>query len=213
MSVDKQEQIAVLVADRHPLFLEGLARTIRLDRSLRLVADVGDEARVLDAIRRLAPDVAILDAELDALRVLGVVAQHGLSTRVVVLSADVTPGRAFAAVAAGARGYLSKRVRADMLRDAVRRVAAGGAVLCEQAQTTVTSEIQLRYRSEHRLLTPRELDVLMLLAEGLSYPEVGRRLHLAPTTVKSYAGRIYERLGVRDRLGAVVAAMRRGILD
>jgi two-component system, NarL family, nitrate/nitrite response regulator NarL len=211
MTVGTQEQIAVLVADEHPLFLEALARTIRVDTSLRLVADVGDGARVLDAILRLSPQVAIVDAELEPLRILGGVAQHGLHTNVVLMSAAVTPALAYDAVEAGARGYLSKRASADMVRDAVRRIAAGGAVLCEEAQAVVTSEI--RIRSERQLLTPRELDVLTLAAEGLSYPEIGRRLHLAPATVKTYAGRAYERLGARDRVSAVIEAMRRGILD
>jgi two-component system, NarL family, nitrate/nitrite response regulator NarL len=213
MTVSAQDQIAVLVADRQPLFLAGVARTIRLDTGLRLVAAVEDGGRVVDEIRGAAPDVAIVDAQLDALRVVGAVAQDRLTTRVLVVAADVTPDLVFAAVAAGASGCLSKSVRGEMLCDAVRRIAAGGAVLCDQAQTIVTSEIHLRYQSEHRLLTRREHDVLRLLAEGLSFPEIGRRLHLAPTTVKSYAQRVYERLGVRDRTVAVVEAMRRGILD
>jgi two-component system, NarL family, nitrate/nitrite response regulator NarL len=95
----------------------------------------------------------------------------------------------------------------------VRRIAAGGAVLCEEAQAVVTSEIRIRSERGRQLLTPRELEVLTLAAEGLSYPEIGRRLHLAPATVKTYAGRAYERLGARDRVGAVIEAMRRGILD
>jgi len=213
MTLREPEQIAVLVADRQPIFLAGLVRTIRLDTGLRLVAGVEDGARALDEMRRLSPHVAIVDAELDALRILGAVAQHGLSTRVALISSAVTPDLAFGAVAAGACGYLSKRVSGDMVCDAVRRIAAGGAVLCDEAQAVMTSEIRLRFRRQHELLTPREYDVLTLLAQGLSYPEVGRRLHLAPATIKTYAGRAYERLGARDRLGAVVEAMRRGILD
>jgi len=213
MAIEGPEQIAVLVADRQPLFLDGLARTIRVDAGLRLVADVAAESRVLAEIRRLSPDVAIVDAELGALRVLGAVAQLGLTTRVALMSSDVTPDAAFGAVAAGARGYLSKRVTGEFVRDAVRRIAAGGAVLCDDAQTTVSAEIRMRCQGEHRLLTAREFDVLLLLREGLSYPEIGRRLHLAPTTVKTYAGRVYERLGARGRVGAVVEALRRGILD
>ena len=86
-------------------------------------------------------------------------------------------------------------------------------MLCDEAQAVVTRRSGLRHQGDGGLLTPREYDVLTLMAAGLSYPEIGRRLHLAPATVKSYAGRAYERLGVRDRLGAVVEAMRRGILD
>jgi two-component system nitrate/nitrite response regulator NarL len=210
---ERHAQIRVLIADGQPLFRDGLARTIRNDRDLRLVDDVEDGAAALNGIRRLAPDVAILDADLDVLRVLGAVVQQGLSTRIALLTADVRRERAFEAVAAGARGYLSKRVRGDIVCDAVRRIAAGGAALCDEAQAIVTTEIRLRHQSDRRLLTPREFEVLVLMAEGLSNVDIGRRLHLAPTTVKSYGARIYERLGARDRIGAVVEAMRRGLLD
>jgi two-component system, NarL family, nitrate/nitrite response regulator NarL len=206
-------QIRVLVADRQPLFRESLARTIRQDRRLRLVGEAGDAGAALAGIRRSSPDVAIVDADLDGLRILGAVAQQRLLTRVALLAADVRPEVAFEAVAAGAKGYLSKRVAGETVCEAVRRIAAGGAVLCDDAQTVVSSEIRLRHQGDGGLLTTREHDVLVLMADGLSYPEIGRRLHLAPTTVKTYAGRAYDRLGVRDRLGAVVEAMRRGILD
>jgi two-component system nitrate/nitrite response regulator NarL len=210
---ERQEQIRVLIADGQPLFREGLARTIRQDPGFRLIAELDDGAEVLKAIRRLAPDVAIVDVELDGLRVLGAVATHGLSTRIALLTADVRPDAAFEAVAAGARGYLSKRVKGEIVRDAVRRLAAGGSALCDDAQTVVTGEIRLRHQDSSNLLTPREFEVLVLMAQALNNAEIGRRLHLAPTTVKSYSGRIYERLGVRDRMGAVVEAMRRGLLD
>jgi two-component system nitrate/nitrite response regulator NarL len=206
-------QIAVLVADTQPLFLEGASRAIHLDAGLRLVAGLDGGSGVLPAIRRLSPDVAVVDESLGGVRLLSALAQHRLTTRVVVMTADVEPDTMFGAVAAGARGYLSKRVSGAALCDAVRRIAAGESVLCVEAQTVVTAEIRHRHRRESRLLTQRELDVLALIAQGLGYREIGRRLHLAPTTVKSYAANAYERLGARDRVGAVVEAMRRGILD
>ena len=213
MTVTGQDQIAVLVADRQPLFLAGVARTIRLDTRLRLVAEVDDATRAVAEIRRASPDVAIVDADLDAMRLVRAVEQQRVSTRVLLMAADVTPDATFGALAAGASGCLSKGVTGDMLCDAVRRIAGGDYVLCDRAQTIVSSEIRLRYRGDHPLLTRRELDVLRLLAEGLSFPDIGRHLHLAPTTVKTYARRVYERLGARDRTSAVVEAMRRGILD
>jgi two-component system, NarL family, nitrate/nitrite response regulator NarL len=212
MTHDNGAQIRVLIADRQPLFRDGLARAIDRETGLRLVAEADDAATALKAIRRLSPDVAVLDVDLDALRILAAVAQHGLGTRVALMTADVRRNDTFEAVAAGALGCLSKQVKADIVCDAIRRVAAGHAALCTEAQSVVTAEIRLRHRDDHRLLSPREFEVLQLMAQGLSYPEIGRRLHLAPTTVKSYAGRVYERLGVRDRLAAVVEAMRRGLL-
>jgi two-component system nitrate/nitrite response regulator NarL len=203
-------QIEVLVGDGQPIFRDGLARIVRMDEGLRLVGEA-DAGNALAAMRRLVPDVAVLDEEL-GLGVLGAVAQHRLPTRIALLAAEVRRDRAFEALASGAREYLSKRVGAEIVCDAIHRIAAGGSVFCQDAQTTVASEIRLRH-GDHRLLTSREFDVLRLVADGMTYPEIGRRLHLAPTTVKSYATRAYERLGARDRLAAVVEAMRRGILE
>jgi two-component system nitrate/nitrite response regulator NarL len=205
-------QIRVLIADRHPLFRDGLARAIDRDGTLRLIAEADEPAAALEAIRRLSPDVAVLDVELDALRILAALAQHRVRTRVALMTAEVRHADAFEAVAAGALGYLSKQVRADIVCDAIRRVAAGDAALCHEAQSVVTAEIRRRHQDDHRLLSPREFDVLQLMAQGLSYAEIGSRLHLAPTTVKGYAAHVYERLGASDRVAAVVEAMRRGLL-
>lgn len=206
-------QIAVLIAERQPLYLDGLARSIRLDRELRLVGDVASGEALLSAVRRHAPDVVVVDADLDAIRLLRAVARLGLTTRVALLASDVRRDHAFEAVAAGARGYLSKQVSGDTVCAAIRRIAAGESVLCDEAQTAVASEIRVRHRDSSQLLTPREYEVLVLLAEGLTFAEIGARLHLATTTVKTHAGRIYERLGARDRLRAVIEGMRRGILS
>jgi two-component system nitrate/nitrite response regulator NarL len=213
MPRERETQVRVLVADDHPLFRDGLARTIRQDRDLYLVGEVEDATAALDAIRRFEPDVAILDVCLDGLRVLGAVAQDRLVTRVALMAEDVRPEVAYEAVAAGACAYMSKRVDGDVVRDAVRRIATGGAVLCDEAQTVLSSEIQLRNDSARRALSAREHEVLVLMAQSLSYPEIGRRLHIARSTVKTYAARIYERLGAHDRVAAVVEAKRRGILS
>jgi two-component system nitrate/nitrite response regulator NarL len=116
-------------------------------------------------------------------------------------------------VATGARGYLSKRVSGAAVCDAVRRVAGGHAVLCEELQTLVSGELRRRGRDDLQLLSPRELAVLRLVAEGCSAAEIGRRLHLAAGTVKWYTARIYDRLGVHERAQAVAEAMRRGLLS
>jgi two-component system, NarL family, nitrate/nitrite response regulator NarL len=213
MSREPPIQIRVLIADAKPLFREALARTIRSEPGLRLIAELAAGADVRDAIHRLSPDVAIVDAALGGLGVVEAAAQHRLSTRIVLMSDAVRPGDAFEAVAAGAHGYLSRQANGAAVCRAVRRVAAGADELCDEAQGDLTKEVRLRYRSERRLLAPRELEVLTLMADGLNNTEIGMRLHLAPGTVKSYAARIYQRLGVRDRLGAVLEGMRRGLLD
>lgn len=208
--------IRVLIADPQPIFRAGLARMILRDAGLQLAAEAADGRGALSTIRRVRPDVAVLDLELSGLdgrRVLNAVIRDRLATKIVVLTADVRPDVAFDALAAGAHGYLSKRARADTVLDAIRRVVAGDVALCEELQTVVAREIRLRHHDGPGLLTAREQQVLTLMADGLNSPEIGRRLHVAPTTVKGYTARIYERLGVNERAQAVAEAMRRGLLD
>lgn len=213
VNVTQTRQVRVLIAESQPLFRDGLARAVHRDPGLQLVAELDGTSALLDAIRRLAPDVAVLDADPGIRRIVEAVAQHELATRIALLAAEVRPGDAFSAIAAGAHGYLSKRVKADIVCDAIRRIADGDVVLCEQAQTVIAGEIRLRHAGEHRLLAHRELEVLELVRDGLNNREIGRRLHIAPTTVKSHCSRIYERLGVGDRVAAVVEGMRRGLLE
>jgi two-component system, NarL family, nitrate/nitrite response regulator NarL len=207
--------IRVVVADGQPLFLDGLARAIRQDRALQLVGAQEDGRAALDAIRALRPDVALVELDLPALdgrRVAAAVARDALPTAVVVLTDGGGPG-AFDAVAGGARGCLSKRVEAAAVREAVHRVATGGAVLCREHQSALTHEIQLRHRGERDVLNARQREVLALMAEGLSSAQMAPRLGIAPSTVKTYCRQIYQRLGVRGRADAVAEGMRRGLLD
>jgi two-component system nitrate/nitrite response regulator NarL len=206
-------QIRVLIAESQPLFRDGLARSVHRDSGLRLVAELSGTSDIVDVIRRSAPDVAVVEADPGVCQLVEAVAQHQLGSRIMLLAAEVRSDDVFAAVAAGAHGYLSKRVKAETACDAIRRVADGNVVLCEEAQTLVAGEIRLRHADEHRLLAPRELEVLTLLQVGLNNREIGSRLHIAPTTVKSHCARLYERLGVRDRTSAVVEGMRRGLLE
>lgn len=206
--------IRVLIADPQPLFRAGLARTILQDAALQLAAEAADGRTALGVIRRARPDVAVIDLELrDGRRVLSSVVRDRLATRIVLLTADLRPEVAFDALAAGAHGYLSKRVGPDAVRDAIRRVAAGEIALCDELQTVVGREIRLRHRDRATLLSAREHQVLALMADGMSGPEIGRRLHVAPSTVKGYTAHIYERLGVNERAHAVAEGMRRGLLD
>lgn len=208
-------QISVAIADGHPLFVQSVARAIRQDPGFRLVAERGDGRAALEAIRSQQPDVAVLDVllpVLDGRALLARVIQEALPTAVVFLSADTRPDVAFEALAAGARGYLSKRVDAEDVRVALRRVARGETVMCAEAQSVIGRELRLRHRDDRQLLSPREHEVLQLLAEGLTLPAIARRLQIAPTTVKSHTEALYERLDVSERAQAVAAGFRRGLL-
>jgi two-component system nitrate/nitrite response regulator NarL len=209
-------QVSVLVADAQPLYRDAVARAVRQDVALRLLAEEADGRAALGQIRRLRPDVAVIDLELPELegrRVIDAVVRDSLPTRVVVLSAALGAEATFGALGAGAAGFLSKSVTPEELRRAIRAAAVGDSRLDAPVQTVVAREIRLRHRDERPLLSARELDVLRLIAEGLSGPEICRRLHLSRSTVKTHTAHLFEKLHVSERAAAVAVAMRRGLLD
>jgi two-component system, NarL family, nitrate/nitrite response regulator NarL len=206
----------VLVADNHPLYREAVVSAISRAPGLDLVAEACDGRRALEAARESEPDVALLDMrmpELDGMQVLNALVREGLRTRVVFLSAHADGSTVYAAVGAGAFGYLSKDAPADVVCDAVTLVARGGTVLPPEVQDGIAAEIRSRAPTERPLLTPREQEVLKLAADGCSAPEMARQLHLSHGTVKSHLQSLYQRLGVSDRAAAVAEAMRRGLLE
>jgi two-component system nitrate/nitrite response regulator NarL len=208
--------ITVLAADRHPLFLDAVARTIRQDSGLRLIGEECDGRAALRAIRRLAPDVAVVDGALPELggdRVVRAVQRERLPTRILLLSGVVEPGAAYRAVAAGAAGVLSKSVSADQIRRAIRRAAAGRVALCEDAQVGIAEEIRIRARDEPPLLSAREREVLTLVADGLTAPGIARRLQLATSTIRTHIDHLYEKVGASERAQLVAKAMRRGLIE
>jgi two-component system, NarL family, nitrate/nitrite response regulator NarL len=152
--------------------------------------------------------------DLDGIEVLGAVERDGVATRVALLSAHVDSAFAYRAVAAGAKGYLSKQAARQEICDALVAIAGGGTAFAPEVQTGLATELHERGGAEQGpALTPRESEVLKLVAEGCSAPEIGHRIHLSPATVKSHLQAIYEKLGVSERAAAVAEAMRRGLLE
>ncbi|HEY6891435.1 MAG TPA: response regulator transcription factor [Solirubrobacter sp.] len=206
--------IDVLVADPQPLFRDALARLVHQDRELRLVAELGSGREALAAIRERRPAVALVARDLPGLdgeAVLAAVVFAALPTRVVLL--DASPGpEAFALLGAGAAGVLSRDVTPDALRAAVHRVAGGGTALCEDAQAALASELRARHAAERPLLSPREREVLALVAQSLSLPEVAGRLQIAPSTARTHYQHLLAKLEARDRVQLVLHAERRKLL-
>jgi two-component system nitrate/nitrite response regulator NarL len=209
--------VTVLVADDHPIYREGIVRAIKDRDDLELVGEAGDGREALAAIDRLNPEVAVLDIRmpgLDGTQVLDAIRRDGVETEVLFLSAFTEPELAYRTVAAGARGFLSKESSRQEICDAIATIASGGTVFASEVQAGLVEEIQERERLGGALeLSPREREVLDLIAEGLSAPEIGERINLSTTTVKSHLHRLYDKLGVSDRAAAVAEAMRRGLLE
>jgi two-component system nitrate/nitrite response regulator NarL len=207
----------VLIADDHPLFREAIARVIAGRDDLELVAEASDGRAALDKIRELQPDVAVIDVrmpELDGSDVLVALRDEGLHTNVVFLSAFLDSKTVYDAVAAGANAYLSKEAETDEIVTAILAAARGETILGPEVQTGLAEQIRFREESEARpRLSDREHEVLRLIAQGLSAPEIGERIHLSTATVKTHLQHLYEKLGVSERAAAVAEGMRRGLVD
>ncbi|MGH2986593.1 MAG: response regulator [Solirubrobacterales bacterium] len=213
-----QERVRVVVADDHPIYREGIVRAINERPDLELVGEAADGGEALEQIKELAPEVAVLDIRmpgLDGTQVLAAMRRDGLETQVLFLSAFMEPELTYRTVANGARGYLSKESSRQEVCDAILTIARGGTALAAEAQAGLAHEIQERERTGGRplQLTGREQEVLNLVAQGHSAPDIASELHLSTTTVKSHLHSLYEKLGVSDRAAAVAEAMRRGLLE
>lgn len=210
------ERVSVILADDHPVYRGGLRDMLSRWPEIELLGSCENGREALAMIREHEPDVALLDIrmpELDAFGVLNAVVRDGLATRVCLLSAEESSESVYAALGGGARGFLSKDATGDEIAEAIMTVARGGTALDQRSQDAIADGVRRRADARHELLSGREREVLRLTAEGLSAAEVGERIHLAPSTVKTHLQHTYEKLGVRDRAAAVAEAMRRGLLE
>jgi two-component system nitrate/nitrite response regulator NarL len=209
-------RVRVYLADDHPIFLEGIVRAVRERPEFELVGFAKNGEEALAALRRLEPDVAVLDVRMGGLsgkEILAAARREGLGTRIVLLSAYLGDDVVYGAIAAGAAGYLSKELDRNGILDAVVAVTRGEVVLSPEVQTGVAREIQRRELLARPRLTPRELEILALAAQGRSTPQIAGGLHLSAATVKTHLQNVYDKLGVTDRTSAVAVALRRGLLE
>jgi two-component system nitrate/nitrite response regulator NarL len=203
------DAIRVISADAQPLFRDALARALRQDAGLELVAEAADRTKLVAAIARQNPDVVLVDAGL----VDDATIAAGRSTRLLVLAADIDSAAAYAAVEAGAAGYVSKDADGPVICRAVTAIARGATVLDPRAQTGIAREIRMRVRDERAVLSPREQEVLVLIADGRSAPEIARELQVSTPTIKTHLQHLYEKLGVTERAAAVAEGMRQGLIE
>jgi two-component system, NarL family, nitrate/nitrite response regulator NarL len=187
--MSRTQRVRVLAADSHPLYREAMSRAIRERPELELVAQAGDGRAALDAITAEEPDVALLERNLPELsgeQILNAVDRDGLSTRVVLISAEPAPDGVYYAIANGVAGYLTKDAGAREICDAITAVARGQTILAPELQAGIAGEIRLRAVDERPFMSDREQEVLKLIAQGLSAPQIARMIHLSTATVKTH---------------------------
>ncbi|MCX5237866.1 response regulator transcription factor [Streptomyces prunicolor] len=213
--------IRIVVADDHEIVRFGYAGLLATQADFTVVGTARDGAEAVRVCREESPDVVLMDVRMPIMDGIEATArlQNGPGTpRVLVLTTFDLDEHVYDALTAGASGFLLKDVTAERLFDAVRVVAAGEALLAPGITRRLIAEFarqRPRTGPAHTALdalTPRETDVLRLLAQGLSNPELAARLHVGEETVKTHVSRILSKLGLRDRTQAVVMAYETGLV-
>jgi two-component system, NarL family, response regulator LiaR len=214
-----RETIKVLIVDDHPLFREGLRQCLEARKELRVIAAVGGGEEMWRALRTHGrPHIVLMDVEMpgeSGIELTKVLHEKHPDVRVVMLTAFSDSERVFSALKAGAVGYLLKNVSPDEIRATVERAAAGEPMLSGEIAGRVLREFERerqeeRYREQLADLTPREEEILKLLATGESNREIGKRLFISEQTVKNHVASIFRKLQVNDRTKAALLAVKLG---
>ena len=211
-----RSRVSVYVAEDHPIYLEGLIRSIRSRPELELIGYSDNGREALEAVVAQKPEVAVLDVrmpELDGTAIMNAIQRDTLPTAVLFLSAHVESSIVYEALSSGASGYLSKLTDGDRVCEAIEAVARGETVLPTEIQPALLEEIRRRRVGDRPLLTSREQQVLWFLGQGLTVPQMTEELHLGAATIRTHLQRLYEKLGVSTQAGAVAGAMRLGLLE
>jgi DNA-binding NarL/FixJ family response regulator len=216
-------EIHVLLADDQQLMREGLRVLLDLIPDIRVVGEAGDGAEAVERARQMRPDVVLMDVRMPGLD--GVAATRQLhdscpEVKVIILTTFDDDEYVFEGLRAGAVGYLLKDMPSEQLAEAIRAAVRGEAFIQPSVARKVVAEFARLAEREHRRseqplvepLSARELEVLALVAEGLSNREIGERLFITEGTVKNHVSNVLAKLGVRDRTQAILRAQELGLL-
>ncbi len=222
MSDTPAPPIRVVIADDQPVVRAGFAAILEAQPDIEVRGEAGDGHEAVEVARRVRPDVVLMDVRMPVLD--GIAATAALAgpdaevpVRVLVLTTFDLDEHVHDALRAGASGFLLKDASRAQLVDAVRTVARGDALLAPSVTRRLLGHLARAAptpRSDEalRALTDREREVLVLIAEGLTNAEIADRLHLGASTVKTHVNRIFAKLGLRDRVQAVILAYDLGLV-
>ena len=217
------ETISVVIVDDHALFRRGLELVLSEEPDIKVVGEAADGIEAVHRAEEMTPDVVLMDVRMP--RSTGIEAARRIrerlpDTKVIMLTVSESEEDLYAAVKAGASGYLLKEISIEELGDAVRAVSRGHSLISPSMASKLLSEFNAlvqqaeeRHRTLLPSLTPRELDVLKLVAKGLSNREISEELYISENTVKNHVRNILEKLHLHSRMEAVVYAMREKLLD
>ncbi len=214
--------VRLLLADDHRMLREGLRRSMT-DAGFDVVGEAGDGVEAVKLATELVPDVILMDVTMpncDGVEACRQVKDAGISSSVVMLTMHADQDVLANAIRAGASGYLTKDCSTREIAEAVRMAAEGDTVLSPQLARSMLEEVrridepqQPVAVDDDRVVSKREEEVLQLIADGCSTPEVAAQLYISQKTVKNHLASIYQKLDARDRTQAVLQAVRMGIVS
>jgi len=211
-----QDLIKILIADDHPVVREGLAAMLSREADIDVVGEAADGQEAVDRVGSLRPDIVLMDLQMPRLNGVDAIRQireRHPEVQMIVLTTYSDDDSIFQGIAAGARGYLLKDAPRDELFRAVRAVARGESLLQPAVATKLLDRFSRgKTAPAQDALTERELDVLRLLAKGSANKEIGNKLHISESTVKTHVANIFQKLDVSDRTEAVTVALTRGLI-
>ena len=215
-SVDRTaEPIRIALADDHPVFRDGLRKLLSLERDFEVVAEAQDGTEVVDILVEVEPDVLLLDLHMpqrDGIAALNSVDQSQLKTKVIVLTASEDPSEHVHAMKNGASGIVLKQSATKLLAESIRKVHQGGiwldakgtAALMEHFSGSTDNPAE---RRKNGSLSGREKEVVALVAQGFKNKEIASKLYVAEQTVKNHLHKIFDKLGVGDRVELALYAL------
>ncbi|HEY9831216.1 MAG TPA: response regulator transcription factor [Stenomitos sp.] len=203
-------KIRVLIVDDHTLVAEGLANIINYDPEMVVAAQAADGQQAIDRYREHQPDITLMDLRMPGMggvEAITVICAEFKSARIIVLTTYDGDEDIYRGLRAGAQGYLLKDAKPNELLNVIRIVHSG------QQYVSPTVARKLVERMNNPVLSERELEVLRLMAQGLSNQDIGTALNIGESTVKSHVTRILSKLAVSDRTQAVIVAVKRGLVS
>jgi two-component system, NarL family, response regulator len=210
MMMSQSTMIRVLIADDHSIVRQGLATIVNRDPEMTVVAQAEDGQQAIDLFREHQPDITLMDLrmpQVGGVEAIRAICAEFKSARIIVLTTYDGDEDIYSGLHSGAQGYLLKDAKPNELLDAIRTVACG--------QQYIPPEVgaKLVQRLSNPELSERELEVLNLMAQGMSNLDIATALVIGESTVKSHVNRILSKLGASDRTQAVIVAIKRGIVN
>jgi DNA-binding NarL/FixJ family response regulator len=220
-SATSGDPIRVLICDDHALFRRGLMMVLEAEEGIEVVAEAEDGQEGVTMAEEIVPDVVLMDVrmpKMSGIAATRLIAQSLPTTRILMLTVSDEEDDLYEAVKAGATGYLLKEISIEEVASAIRAVVTGQSLITPSMASKLLAEFNnLAKQAEQRLnvprLTDRELQVLRLVAQGLSNREVAEQLAISENTVKNHVRNILEKLHLHSRMEAVVYAVREKLLD